>query len=872
MKSKIKYNKKIADSFHDTRYYECIAEDIKNTEFMENERKRLGTGKRKDVSDIITEKRNFKVVNIFRAFLGIYLKNKILVEKSNDIDICVKNSDLLNIVASPEMLINSYARIRKNKGATTLAHTMKEEDLKDLDKIQKEILIELENGVDGINIDTFEITSKLLKKGKYPWGASRRIYIDKPGKPGAKRPITIPPFMDRVVQDSIRNMLMAIYEPVFDKMNCSFGFRPNRGVHDAIYSLTHKYNDGLFMALEGDIKSAYDKVNRKKLIEILGKRITDRKFLKMIETRLDYIFYDQEKGEYIKDTEGIPQGGTDSPYLWNIYMLEFDVFILTEIKEQIEKTNIKVRGKNSEKIFFENRERRRKSLLKSSINKVRNWLMEDKDKENKIKEKIELLKSTPLQKWKAINKDFTGELKGGIKSFLISLPPDIKGKEILKIMQKKTKRISHEIINMPTYDLNKKKLRIIYARYADDWIILGNIKEDIMKKIKIKVAIFLETKLHAILSEEKTLITNLRKKHAHFLGFEISIRRNRKIVRYKTKINKKDKIVKANVAGNKMVAGVDRQRLLDRLHMKGYCDKRGFPREISRLANLEVFTIIEKTNSVLRGLGNFYANSIKNPSSGLNRWMYIIRFSCLKTIAQKHQSSISKIFKKFGVYQKGKGVKTIEETVIIEVNGIKYQKSWKLLTLQDILNSRWSAKAQKYRKEIEERYWRLRKGEPIQTEKEEKEDSKILFFNPKYFEKMNWTNIRTRASLDLPCSICGSQEKIEMHHVKHVRKTKYGSYENQTWKQIMGLRNRRQIPVCRDCHMNIIHAGKYQGSPLNYISKMYDNRIINIESYIHKGDQNTNYKKSLIQKGWTVVGEKRKRLIPEKNKRKYFNY
>ena len=85
---------------------------------------------------------------------------------------------------------------------------------------------------------TFYNAAYFLKIGKYPWGASRRIYIPKLGKPDQMRPITIPPFMDRVVQQAIRAVLEAIYEPWFDKSNCSFGFRPFKGTHDAITSIT----------------------------------------------------------------------------------------------------------------------------------------------------------------------------------------------------------------------------------------------------------------------------------------------------------------------------------------------------------------------------------------------------------------------------------------------------------------------------------------------------------------------------------------------------------------------------------------------------------------------------------------------------------
>jgi len=143
-----------------------------------------------------------------------------------------------------------------------------------------------------------------------------------PGRPATeKRPITIPPFIDRMVQEAIRMVLEAIYEPWFERMNCSFGFRPNKGCHDALTALTDKYNtQSLNLAIEGDIKGAYDKVDRNILMNILQQRIKDKKFLKLIKERLNLILFDAESEISTITTEGIPQGGIDSPYLFNIYI------------------------------------------------------------------------------------------------------------------------------------------------------------------------------------------------------------------------------------------------------------------------------------------------------------------------------------------------------------------------------------------------------------------------------------------------------------------------------------------------------------------------------------------------------------------------
>lgn len=113
--------------------------------------------------------------------------------------------------------------------------------------------------------------------------------------------------MDRVVQSAIRTVLESIYEPWFERRNRSFGFRPNKGVHDAIYSIIRKENRGLYMAIEGDVKGAYDNVCRETLLEILGKRIKDKKFLGLMKNRLNYIFFDTIKNKYTEEKDGIPE-------------------------------------------------------------------------------------------------------------------------------------------------------------------------------------------------------------------------------------------------------------------------------------------------------------------------------------------------------------------------------------------------------------------------------------------------------------------------------------------------------------------------------------------------------------------------------------
>ena len=85
--------------------------------------------------------------------------------------------------------------------------------------------------------------------------------------------------MDRVVQEAIKMVLEAIWEHYFEKMNRSFGFRSNKGTHDAIAALKSGNSNGLFMAIEGDIQQAYDKVAKDRLMKGLETKIADKIFI-----------------------------------------------------------------------------------------------------------------------------------------------------------------------------------------------------------------------------------------------------------------------------------------------------------------------------------------------------------------------------------------------------------------------------------------------------------------------------------------------------------------------------------------------------------------------------------------------------------------
>lgn len=834
---KIKFDKKIAMRFSNTLYYRSMEDDIKNLPQRDKEKIKYSTTRKKDVTDLINkykEQLAKKSQGVWAILQGIYRKNRIAAGAGYD----VKNRDLIGLVSSVPMLMTAYKTIRKNKGATTLAAQMCRNKFYNLDIEQRRFVTRSSRSPDGISRQVIETASRLLKQGKYPWGSSRRIYIDKPGQPDVKRPLTIPPFMDRVVQEAIRFVLEAIYEPYFEKRNRSFGFRVGKGCHDNIYCLTRSSNNSFHTAIEGDIKSAYDKVCRKKLIDILGKKIEDRKFLKLIEGRLDYNYLDTKLSKYIKEEHGIPQGGVDSPYLWNIYMMEFDEHACTYIKDLFEELNKKVRKNKSSNTDIFTKERRavmwQHTKNRNIIKQIREKL-DGKDtlNQNPTKEIISL---------EGLNKD-----------------------QLIKLLREhivKIRKIRH-ILRQSTTSPNHRILRFTYTRYADDWIIIGNFTKLLAEKIKSELSSWLQINLKATLSEEKTLITDMRKKPAHFLGFQLSASESRKLEYVTTTVAGKKVTTLRKVAGQKIRCLPDKDRLINRLYMKGYCDKKGFPREMPWLSTLESFTIIERYNSVLRGMANYYAEFITRDRS-LYRWLYIVRYSCLKTLAQKYKTSISKIFKKY----RAPGTRTIEVTVTHNFgNKGYYEKTWRLLTETEAIKLANSTRQRDYVLNIFEDTEKGKQYEGI-IEYRKRDEATPRIIHENFLDEIRWVNLRSSAALDLPCWLCGSQTNVEMHHLNHIRKRKYSTIPDvRFWEKVMALRNRKQIPVCAICHQTIIHTGQYLGPTLKKgvitlkeTSKGYDNRLVHLENFINPSKEEY-YAKSLEEKGWRAIP-----LIKDKEK------
>lgn len=211
-----------------------------------------------------------------------------------------KYERLYRYLFSEEMFAVAYQRIYAKQGNMTPGTDGKTIDEMSLERIERLIVS--------------------LKDESYQPHPARRVYI--PKKNGKKRPLGIPSFEDKLVQEVVRLLLEAIYEGHFE--GTSHGFRPHRSCHTAL-GMIQKSFAGAKWFIEGDIKGFFDNIDHNVLISILRERISDERFLRLIRKFFNAGYVEDWK--YNKTYSGTPQGGIISPILANIYLDKFDKYI-----------------------------------------------------------------------------------------------------------------------------------------------------------------------------------------------------------------------------------------------------------------------------------------------------------------------------------------------------------------------------------------------------------------------------------------------------------------------------------------------------------------------------------------------------------------
>lgn len=220
-------------------------------------------------------------------------------------DSSYKFERLYRLLFNEELFYVAYQKIASNGGSTT-------------------------KGSDGRSIDEMSLARietliASLKDESYQPHPSRRVHI--PKKNGKMRPLGIPAFEDKLVQEVVRMILEAIYEGHFE--TTSHGFRPKRSCHTALLHIQKTFN-GAKWFIEGDIKGFFDNIDHDVLVQILRERISDDRFIRLIRKFL--------KAGYVEDWtfhntySGMPQGGIVSPILANIYLDKLDKYVKEYIR------------------------------------------------------------------------------------------------------------------------------------------------------------------------------------------------------------------------------------------------------------------------------------------------------------------------------------------------------------------------------------------------------------------------------------------------------------------------------------------------------------------------------------------------------------
>jgi group II intron reverse transcriptase/maturase len=222
--------------------------------------------------------------------------------------------DVYRQLYNPDLYLRAYGRIYKNAGAMTEGVT--------------------EETVDGMSQQKFENIIESLRMERYRWSPTRRTYI--PKKNGKLRPLGIPTWSDKLLQEVMRSILEAYYEPQFSEH--SHGFRPDRGCHTALREIFVSWN-GTKWLIEGDIKGCFDNIDHTALLSILREKIHDNRFLILVTNLLKAGYLEQwdRRPTY----SGTPQGGIISPLLANIYLDRLDKFVETTLIPEFNRGRVK---------------------------------------------------------------------------------------------------------------------------------------------------------------------------------------------------------------------------------------------------------------------------------------------------------------------------------------------------------------------------------------------------------------------------------------------------------------------------------------------------------------------------------------------------
>lgn len=227
------------------------------------------------------------------------IKSLIRIEaiRNANADPAYVNDRLYRLMFREDLYITAYERIKSKPGNMTA-------------------------GVDGTTLDGFSIRTikniiTRMRDESFSFKGARRVLIPKAN--GKTRPLSVAPPVDKVVQEVMRMILEAIYEPTFS--DNSHGFRAGKSCHSALKQIRDNWS-GVTWIIEGDIKGCFDNINHSKLISVLRQRIKDERFVTLVRKALNAGYFDS--GIFHTSAMGTPQGSIISPILANVFLSQLD--------------------------------------------------------------------------------------------------------------------------------------------------------------------------------------------------------------------------------------------------------------------------------------------------------------------------------------------------------------------------------------------------------------------------------------------------------------------------------------------------------------------------------------------------------------------